>query len=110
MNLKDLLDRNLIEKGVLEPVFQPNKLSVLILEVIEIMQYQANSKNQTIMCQIPSAAKVYYMMDAYRFQQILINLLSNAVKFSHHESTIFVEISCEKITSEKRSLKIQVVD
>jgi K+-sensing histidine kinase KdpD len=49
MNLKDLLDRNLIEKGVLEPVLQPNKLSVLISEVIEIMQYQANSKSQTIL-------------------------------------------------------------
>jgi signal transduction histidine kinase len=69
---------------------------VLISEVIEIMQYQANSKSQTILSKIPSAAKTYYMMDGYRFQQILINLLSNAIKFSHQDATIFLEINCEK--------------
>jgi hypothetical protein len=39
MNLKDLLDRNLIEKGKLDIVSQPFNLSKLILGVIEVMQY-----------------------------------------------------------------------
>ena len=43
MNLKDLLDRNLQEKGTLDPVFTPNRPSDLLEEVVEIMQYQADN-------------------------------------------------------------------
>jgi signal transduction histidine kinase len=39
LNLKDLLDRNLMENGALEPVYQRHKLSAAIEEVVEIMQY-----------------------------------------------------------------------
>lgn len=48
MNLRDLLDRNVADKGCLNPVFTPNRLSQLLEEVVDIMQYQANSKGISI--------------------------------------------------------------
>ncbi len=48
MNLKDLLDRNLQEKGTLDPVFTPNKPADLLEEVVEIMQYQADNQGINI--------------------------------------------------------------
>jgi len=39
MNLKDLLDKNVAEKGSLDPVFTSTNICSLMEEVVEIMQY-----------------------------------------------------------------------
>jgi hypothetical protein len=39
MNLKDLLDRTATEKGAFDPVYTSNQMSVLLEEVVTIMQY-----------------------------------------------------------------------
>ena len=39
MNLRDLLDRNLLERGIFEPNFDPVRLKDLLKEVSEIMNF-----------------------------------------------------------------------
>ena len=91
MNLKDLLDRSLIENGKLVPNFEKHNLHKLISQVVEIMQSQADMKEVRINFDGLEIELDYYMIDVQRSMQVLINLISNATKFSHKHGEIYID-------------------
>ncbi len=66
MNLKDLLDRSLIENGKLIPNFEKHSLHQLILQVVEIMQSQADMKEVRINFDGMDIDSDFYMLDIQR--------------------------------------------
>ena len=63
MNLKDLLDRSLIENGKLVPNFEKHNLHQLISQVVEMMQSQADMKNVRINFDGLEILSDYFMID-----------------------------------------------
>lgn len=94
--IRDLLDRNLLEKGKLELNFQHAVLEELFAELVEMMQYQAQMRGITIDCKLTGPLGKF-SIDAQRVTQILINLVSNAVKFSPEEGTINLGLHVQDI-------------
>jgi len=91
MNLKDLLDRSLIENGKLVPNFEKHNLHQLISQVVEMMQSQADMKEVRINFDGMDIESDFYMLDVQRSMQVLINLISNATKFSHKHGEIYID-------------------
>jgi signal transduction histidine kinase len=66
MNLKDLLDRSLIENGKLVPNFEKHNLHQLISQVVEMMQSQADMKEVRINFDGMDIESDFYMLDVQR--------------------------------------------
>ena len=110
MNLKDLLDRSLIENGKLVPNFEKHSLHQLISQVVEMMQSQADMKEVRINFDGMDIESDFYMLDVQRSMQVLINLISNATKFSHKHGEIYIDAIKAAGKESHTILEIQVVD
>ncbi|MEP6611713.1 MAG: PAS domain S-box protein [Mucilaginibacter sp.] len=88
--ISDLLDVSKIETGQLPLSFTGFDLLLLIKEVIEIMQYSANSHRIVLDASID---KLMITADRQRVEQVIINLLSNAIKYSPGASLVNVSVS-----------------
>ena len=110
MNLKDLLDRSLIENGKLVPNFEKHNLHQLISQVVEMMQSQADMKEVRINFDGMDIESDFYMLDVQRSMQVLINLISNATKFSHKHGEIYIDAIKAAGKENHTILQIQVVD
>ena len=84
-NMRDLLDRNQLDRKTFEVHPEPAEPHKVIGEVVDIMTPQAESKGVIMKFDYPD---VYFydgrkfMIDTPRLQQVIINLCSNAIKFS----------------------------
>jgi len=82
--INDILDFSKIEAGKLELEIQRTDLVSLVEECIDIIKFQAESKQLELLLSIDPAMPRYADVDPLRLRQILINLLGNAVKFTDH--------------------------
>ncbi len=80
--VNDILDFSKMEAGKLTLDPQPFSLKKVILEVITLMQSQADNKGLTLKHFEDSGLAPAYVGDELRIRQILLNLLSNAIKFT----------------------------
>lgn len=92
--VSDLLDVSVIESGRLELHLQPEDLSGLLLEHVELARLMAADKDIAI--NIVHADPVAAEVDRRRIGQVMDNLLSNAVKFSAHHTSVSVELRAEE--------------
>ena len=82
----DLLHVNTVDDGLKkEPVF----LDSLLGHCIELLKFQAQEKQQTI---VLDAEKIQVNLNSEKIWRVISNLVSNAIKFSHKESTIQVSL------------------
>ena len=93
MNLKDLLDRSLLQQGKLVPNLEQISLKNLLKEVIEIMQCQADLRKINIHYNVEDETQDMFMLDVQRMMQVLINLISNAIKFSKQGGDIYIDVT-----------------
>lgn len=93
MNLKDLLDRSLLQQGKLVPNLEQISLNNLLKEVIEIMQCQADLRKINIHYNVEDETQDMFMLDVQRMMQVLINLISNATKFSKQGGDIYIDVT-----------------
>jgi signal transduction histidine kinase/DNA-binding response OmpR family regulator len=76
----DLLDLGKIEAGM-EVVRTPCQLDELVRKAVEAAQFQAQSKQLTVVAELP--AQVHPVLgDVGRLRQVLDNLISNAVRYT----------------------------
>ena len=92
MNLKDLLDRSLLQNGKLQANFEESSLYDMVNEVVMIMQSQTELKKIKLMIDIRAVKGEKYMLDVQRTMQVLINLISNATKFSQIGGIIYINV------------------
>lgn len=81
--VNDILDFSKIESGKLELNIEKYRIEDIILQIKELIKYQAHSKNLTINFNIDNTIPCYIWVDYIRLKQVLINLLTNAIKFTH---------------------------
>jgi PAS domain S-box-containing protein len=108
--INDILDFSKIESGKVELNIEKHNLLDIASQVVDLIQYEANSKNLEINSVIGNEVPAYIWIDYIRLKQVLINLLSNAVKFTE-KGSINLSISVlEKINNETIKLKFSVKD
>lgn len=106
--IRDLLDRSLIEKGKLILNLEVTLLRIVMNEIVEMMQYQAQMRGVVIELEVAEDITAY-MLDVQRVTQIVLNLVSNAVKFSPEKGKIQVKVTQRHVLF-KNALRISVTD
>lgn len=107
--VNDILDFSKIESGKLELNIEKHNLSDIVNPVIELINYEANSKNLKLNYSINEDVPQYIWGDSIRLKQVLINLLSNAIKFTKI-GEIDLTISTIEIHKNSTSLRFSVRD
>jgi signal transduction histidine kinase len=87
--INDILDLAKIEAGKMRLDLAPLALRDAITEVCDVMQLQADAKQQSIQAQVDPDVGIC-VADRHRVHQILLNLLSNAIKFTPDAGQIMV--------------------
>ncbi len=107
--VNDILDFSKIESGKLELNIEKYCIEDIILQIKELVNYQALSKNLQINYVIDADVPKYIWVDYIRLKQVLINLLTNAIKFTHIGG-IDLTISTLEVHKNAASLRFSVKD
>ncbi|WP_348822488.1 PAS domain S-box protein [Flavobacterium aestuarii] len=107
--VNDILDFSKIESGKLDLNIEKYCIEDIILQIKELVHYQAISKNLEINYIINEGVPKYIWVDYIRLKQVLINLLTNAIKFTHIGS-INLSISVLEVQKNHSFLRFSVKD
>lgn len=107
--INDILDFSKIESGKLELSIDRYNVYDLANHVVNIILYQAQSKEIELLLNIEQGLPNTVWIDEARVKQVLINLLSNAVKFTEVGE---IEFAVKKVkqNNEKITLRFSVRD
>ena len=87
---KDLLDRSLLEKGLIDPAFEEADIWEIISEIVLILKEQMDLKKIQLIQKIEKVKGKSFQIDVMRLKQVLINLMSNAIKYSPMGAKIMI--------------------
>jgi hypothetical protein len=107
--LDNILDYTRLEAGGIELQEQEFDVADLLERVLQIMGYQAYSKDLELIADFPLAPPLRVTGDSDRLRQILVNLVSNAIRFSE-TGEIVVEASAETAEDSATTLRFAVTD
>ncbi|MEE2023833.1 response regulator [Alkalimonas mucilaginosa] len=107
--INDILDLSKIEANKLELKPEAVRLSRLMLELDDMMQLQAQRKSLSLQVSVDPALHRPVMLDALRFNQVMINLVGNAIKFTHY-GRVTVEFRVLEIDNDAVTLEVAVTD
>lgn len=85
----DLLDLTRIESGQKKREIQKIKISDLILQIIESLSPIAQSKEVTVINNLPPSIEI--MGDPVELQIVFNNLISNAIKYNKNNGQVFID-------------------
>jgi len=101
----DLLDLSRIEEGVICTEPQPVKVDELLESIIQFLQAQAKSKNQTLKLETQATDLPPIQADPLALESIFGNLIANAINYSQEGGDITVRIDMAGI-----NLRVKVMD
>ncbi|GLQ86866.1 hybrid sensor histidine kinase/response regulator [Dyella flagellata] len=107
----DVLDLSKLGAGGMHLNNAPTNVAALARNMVEIVKHQAAQKGLALKLhtEVPDDARV--LLDATRFQQVVINLLGNAIKFTHQGSvTLEVTLTANGDDATSRKLSVRVTD
>lgn len=107
--INDILDFSKIESGKLELFIDRYNLYDLANHVVNIILYQAQSKDLELLLNIEQGLPNIVWIDEARIKQVLINLLGNAVKFTNAGEIEFAVRSLKQ-DDQKITLRFSVRD
>ncbi|HSD06794.1 PAS domain S-box protein [Flavobacterium sp.] len=107
--VNDILDFSKIESGKLELNIEKYCIEDIILQIKELINYQARKKKLEINYIINEDVPKYIWIDYIRLKQVLINLLTNAIKFTHTGS-ITLTIAALEAHKNHTTLRFSVKD
>ncbi len=84
--INDILDFSKIDAGKLQLTVRDMDISVLLWEVIAVMEHQAHEKRIELSGALAPGIPTLLRGDPDRLRQVLINLIGNAIKFTEHGS------------------------
>lgn len=86
--LKDLLDINALESGLLSLNLESSDICTFVVDASE--SFSAMAKNKNINIETSVIDSLIVETDFSRIKQIIDNLVSNAIKFSPKEKTVYL--------------------
>jgi len=106
--VNDLLDLSKIEAGKLLIERVPTRLTEVLDDVIDLLQYRAHEKNLELRLERGAHLPDWILADRTRLRQVLVNLVSNAIKFTH-EGSVRIRVNAEERDAQ-HILAIDVID
>lgn len=107
--INDILDLSKVEAGELTIERTEISLSLLVGQIISLIEIQANERGLDVRLEYETALPQYVLTDPIRLRQILLNLLGNAVKFTSH-GHILLQVQCHSISDSEVSVRFAVHD
>lgn len=108
--INDILDFSKIESGKLELDIKKCDLNEILNQVIELINYDSNTKKIDLSLNISNQVPKYIWTDSVRLKQILINLLSNAVKFTEKGNVVLSVNIKEDNDDANKTIRFSVKD
>jgi len=104
--IDNILNISRIESGLVKVNKQPQSLTVIMKEAIEVIQPQAKGKQITVVEQL--APLIYQTVaDRDMIYQAVLNLLSNAVKYTPEGGTLTVQ---SVVDESKKTIAARITD
>ncbi len=104
--INNVLQLNKVESGELNIEHSTFDLKVLILNIIDSLEYGIKERGNTIKFDYDISIPKLLIGDALKLSQVLINLISNAIKYNNNE---LIEIIVTQIKPEEKNDKVTVV-
>ncbi|MDO9257496.1 MAG: PAS domain S-box protein [Bacteroidales bacterium] len=109
--INEVLDISRIEAGRISLSIEPVRVSTVITEMLDIVQPQVSSRNQTIKLVESTSNQLFVLADNQRLKQVLLNLINNAVKYNNEGGYIHIETElCQSDSAGKSMIRISVMD
>ena len=93
--INDILDFSKIESGKMELVQDEYRLSSVLTDVANMIEYRAERKGLEFVIKADPTVPDSLYGDETRIRQIILNLLTNAVKYTK-EGSITMSVGCEQ--------------
>lgn len=106
--INDVLDMSKIESGKLTLTTEQISLKEVVEGIVNIMQPQVKSKNQTFDIHVENILIENVWCDGVRLNQVLLNLLSNATKYTPEGGSIQLSLSEEKSPKGENYVRIHI--
>ncbi len=107
--INDILDFSKIESGNFNLVLGKYDLSIMINDLINMMEPRARDKKLAFEVNINQDIPENLYGDEVRIEQIIINILSNAIKYTYEGTVTFV-MDYEPVSLEEIKLKVSISD
>jgi signal transduction histidine kinase/CheY-like chemotaxis protein len=107
--IDDILDFSRIETGRLTIVPHAFDLQLLVEEVAELLEPQAEARNLELIVDFPPSVPRQLLGDGGRIRQVLTNLAGNAVKFTQ-TGHVLIAVECAGSTPGCVQIRISVTD
>jgi len=78
--VNDVLDLSKMDLGKMQFALESTNLGEIVGEMVMMFEPMAKAKNQTIVAEVLDSR--HFMVDPYRFRQVLFNFVGNAVKYA----------------------------
>jgi signal transduction histidine kinase/CheY-like chemotaxis protein len=109
MVINDILDFSSIDAGRLTVEPQAFDLRLLVEQVAELWEPQADAKNLEIIVDFPPHVPRRLVGDAGRIRQVLTKLTGNAVKFTH-KGHVRISVECAGRMPDNVQIRMSVAD
>jgi signal transduction histidine kinase len=92
IQIDDLLDFALIERGELELKFTACSINQIVRDVVDLYSARAAEKHLKMTLNLPPTAQLSVVADGPRLRSALVHLVDNAVKFTPENGTVTVSV------------------
>ena len=107
--INDILDFSKIEAGRLTIEPQAFDLQLLVEEVAELLEPQAEVQNLELIVDFPHGVPRQLVGDGGRIRQVLTNLAGNALKFTQ-KGHVLIAVECVSRVPDSAQVRISVTD
>jgi two-component system, sensor histidine kinase len=92
IQIDDLLDFALIERGELELKFTACSINQIVRDVVDLYSARATEKHLKMTLNLPPTAQLSVVADGPRLRSALMHLVDNAIKFNSEHGTVTVSV------------------
>jgi two-component system, sensor histidine kinase len=92
IQIDDLLDFALIERGELELKFTACSINQIVRDVVDLYSARAAEKQIKISLNLPPTVQLSVVADGPRLRSALMHVVDNAIKFTPHHGTVVVSV------------------
>ncbi len=107
--VNDILDMSKLQSGQMQLTEAPYNPKEMILDVVNMLQVQANDKNLEFNVNVAPDIPSGLIGDEVRIRQILINIINNAIKYTE-EGYVTLSVQCSRIIDGRVTLTYSVSD